>query len=114
MVVTRSQTKRINSAKRRIMSDNESEASFPDLPTTEQMTELDSDKLLNQQRNAERDMIDQRFFEMKKQIGELTNMVLALTQQISSNPREGNGLNRATTNANGRSDRFHSYSEGVT
>ena len=41
---------------------------------------------------------------MKRQIGELTDLVLALTQQISSNPREGNGLNTVTTSTNSRSD----------
>ena len=61
------------------------------------MTELDSDELLNRQRNWERDMIDQQFYEMNRQIGELTNIALALTQQISSNIREGNELNTATT-----------------
>ena len=49
-------------------------------------------------------MIDQRFYEMKRQIGELTDLVLALTQQISSNHREGNGLNMAKPSANGHSD----------
>ena len=41
---------------------------------------------------------------MKRQIGELTDLVLALTQKISSNPREGNGLNTVTTSTNSRSD----------
>ena len=45
MVVTRSQTNRNNSSEQRTMSDNEIEASFPDLLTREQMTELDSDEL---------------------------------------------------------------------
>ena len=41
---------------------------------------------------------------MNRQIGELTNLVLALIHELSSNPRERNGLNMATTNANSRSD----------
>ena len=104
MVVTRSQTNKTNSSEQRIMSDNESETSFPDLLTRQQMTELDSHELLNQQLYSERVIIDQQFYEMNRQIKELTNIVLALTQQISSNPREGNGPNMATTIANSRSD----------
>ena len=86
-------------------SDNESEASFPDVLSRDQMTELDSDNLLNDRNNIERNMIDQRFYEMNRQIVELTDLVLALTQQISSNHREGNGLNMAKSSANGHSDR---------
>ena len=65
MVVTRSQINKTNSLEQRIMSDNESETSFPDILTREQMTELNSDDLLNQQRYSERHISDQRFFEMK-------------------------------------------------
>ena len=85
-------------------SDNESEASFPDVLSREQMTELDSDNLLNDRNNIEKNTIDQRFYEMNRQIGELTDLVLALIQQISSNQREGNGLNMAKPSANGHSD----------
>ena len=49
-------------------------------------------------------MIDQRFYEMNRQIGDLTDLVLALIQQISSNPREGNRLNTVCTGTNSRSD----------
>ena len=65
MVVTRSQINKTNSLEQRIMSDNESETSFPDILTREQLTELNSDDLLNQQRYSERHIFDQRFFEMK-------------------------------------------------
>ena len=41
---------------------------------------------------------------MNRLIGELTDLVLALTQQISSNQREGNEINTVTTNANSRFD----------
>ena len=85
-------------------SDNESEASFPEFLSREQMTEIDSDNLPNDRNNIERNMIDQRFYEMNRQNGELTDLVLALTQQISSNHREGNGLNMAKPSANGHSD----------
>ena len=87
------------------MSDNESDASFPEVLTREQMTDFDSNDILNRQNIAERNPFDQRFYEMNRQITELTNLVLALAQQISSNQREGNELNTVTTNANSRSDK---------
>ena len=109
MVTTRSQSSRNFQTENINMdrtSDNESEASFPDILSREQMTELDSDNLLNDRNNVERNVIDQRFYEMNRQIRELTDLVLALTQQISSNHREGNGLNMAKPSANGHSDNF--------
>ena len=104
MVITRSQTRDNNTLESTRMSDNESEASFPEALTREQMIKFDSNDILNRQNNAERNVIDQRFYEMNRQIGELTDLVLALTQQISSNPGEGNGLNVVTTSTNSRSD----------
>ena len=68
------------------------------------MTDFDSNDILNRQNIAERNPFDQRFYEMNRQIGELIDLVLALTQQIFSNQREGNKLNTVTTNANSRSD----------
>ena len=85
-------------------SDNESEASFPDILSKDQMTELDTDDLVNRARNTDGYSIDQRFNEINKQIGDLINIVLTLMQQFSSNNREGNRLNVATTSANSRSD----------
>ena len=111
MVTTRSQSSRnfqTENIKMDRTSDNESEASFPEVLSREQMMELDSENLLNDRNNVERNMIDQRFYEMNRQIGELTDLVLALTQQISSNHREGNGLNMAKPSANGHSDRYSS------
>ena len=104
MVITRSQTRDNNTLESTRMSDSESEASFPEALTREQMIKFDSNDILNRQNNAERNVIDQRFYEMNRQIGELTDLVLALTQQISSNPGEGNGLNVVTTSTNSRSD----------
>ena len=40
-----------------------------------------------------RDTVNQRFFDMNRQIIKLTNLVLALTEKISSSNREGNELN---------------------
>ena len=104
MVNTRSQTRGNNTLESTRMSDNESEASFPEVLTREQMIEFDSHDILNRQNNTERNVKGRRFNEMNSQIGELTDLVLALTQQISSNPREGNGLNTVTTSTNSRSD----------
>ena len=104
MVNTRSQTRDINTLGATRMSDNESESSFPEVFTREQMVEFDNHDILNRQNNTERNVIDRRFNEMNRQIGELTDLVLALTQQIFSNPREGNGLNAVTTSTHSRSD----------
>ena len=68
------------------------------------MAELDTNDLLNRQRNTDGYSIDQRFNEINRQIGDLTNIVFTLTQQFSSNNREGSRLNVATTSANSRSD----------
>ena len=105
MVNTRSQIRDNNTLESTRMSDNESETSFLDVLTREQIIEFDSHDILNRQNNTERNVIDRRFKEMNRQIGELTDLVLALTQQISSNPREGNLLNTVTTIANSRSDK---------
>ena len=105
MVNTRSQIRDNNTLESTRMSDNESETGFPDVLTRERMIDFDSHDILNRQNKTERNVIDRRFIEMNRQIGELTDLVLALTQQISSNPREGNLLNTVTTNANNRSDR---------
>ena len=78
------------------------------------MIKFDSHDILNRKNNTERTVIDRRFNEIDRQIGELTDLVLALTQQMSSNPRERKELNTVTTNANSRSDmvtesRTHNY-----
>ena len=81
MVTTRAQSNRNIEIENKSMdrtSDNESESSFPDILTREQMTELDNDNLLSQQRTSERNMIDQRVYETNRQSEELTNLVLAL------------------------------------
>ena len=72
MVTTRSQSTRnskIESERMERASDNESETSFPDILSREHMNELDNDDLLNPQRDTERDVVDQRFYEMNRQIG---------------------------------------------
>ena len=44
------------------------------------------------------------FLDINKQIGELTSLVKTLTEKLSSNPREGNGLNNPFTTDEARSD----------
>ena len=87
-------------------SDNESDTSFPEVLFGEEITEFYSDDLLKRRRDTEGIMIDQRFYEINRQIGELTNIVSAFTQQVSSITRKGNGLNAVTTSANIRPDRY--------
>ena len=82
-------------------SDAESESSIPgpEVLTKEQMNEFDNGNILDYRSESERHTVHQRFNEMIKQISELTNLVLALTEKISSSDkisssnREGNDLN---------------------
>ena len=91
-------------------SDAESESSVPEVLTREQMKEFDSGNLLDYRNYSERHAVNQRFTEMNKQISELTNLVLALTEKISSNNKissrnkEGNVLNTISTEHSTRSD----------
>ena len=43
---------------------------------------------------------------MNRQIGELTNFVLSLTEKISSNIREGNDINVLSNEPSSRSDNW--------
>ena len=85
-------------------SDTESESSVPEVLTREQMSEFDNGNLLDYSGESERRAVNQRFTEMTRQINELTNLVLALTEKISSNEkpsssnREGNVPNITTSN----------------
>ena len=116
MVNTRSKTARntpsnMNGSDR--YSDAESESSIPEVLTREQMNDFDNGNLLDYGNETERRSVNQRFTEMNKQISELTNLVLALTEKISSNEttsssnREGNVLNTTSTENGTRSDRTH-------
>ena len=85
-------------------SDTESESSVPEVLTREQMNEFDNGNLLDFSGESERQAVSQRFTEMNREISELTNLVLALTEKISSNEkpssnvREGNVPNITTSN----------------
>ena len=108
MVITRSQSSQNRQVETENMdrsSDNESEASFSELLSRDQMVDLDSDDVLTRRQNSNSYSIDQRFNEINRQIGDLTNIVLTLTNQFASVNGEGNRLNPATTSTDGRSDR---------
>ena len=92
-------------------SDDESECSVPEVLTREQMNEFENENLLDYRNTDNRQTVDQRFTEMKRQISELTNLVLALTEKISSNDtlpsntREGNVPNTMSNEHGARSDK---------
>ena len=86
------------------LSDTESECSVPDLLSRDQIDELDRGNLIRTEQPSEQMTIDQRFSNMNKQISELTGLVLALTEKLSSNPGEGNNQNTASDKACARSD----------
>ena len=85
-------------------SDSESEDSIPDILTREHINEFDNGNMLDNRNDIERRTVNQRFSEMNKQITELTNLVLVLTEKISSSNREGNALSTAPNWQDTRSD----------
>ena len=113
MVNTRSKTAKqmysgLNGTDR--LSNGESECSVPEVLTREQMNEFDNENLLDYRNTDNRQAVDQRFSEMNRHISELTNLVLMLTEKISSNDtlpsnhREGNILNTMSNEHGARSD----------
>ena len=85
-------------------SDSESDASFPEVLSRDQIENLDSEDVLTRHHGNHDNSVDQRFNELNRQIGDLTSIVLTLTNQIASINGEGNRPNIATTSANSRSD----------
>ena len=75
MVITISQINRNNQLETENLTDNESDNSFPDLLSREQMVEFDNGDWLSKERNYNRNRVEQRFSELNRQIGELTNIV---------------------------------------
>ena len=109
MVTTRSQSNRDKQIETQNMdrsSDSESDASFPDVLSRDQIEYLDSEDVLTGHHGNHNNSVDQRFNELNRQIGDLTSIVLTLTNQIASINGEGNRPNIATTSANSRSDRW--------
>ena len=86
------------------LSDTESECSVPDLLSRDQIDELDRGNVIRTEQPSEQMTIDQRFSNMNKQISELTGLVLALTDKLSSNIGEGNNQNTASDKTCARSD----------
>ena len=118
MVITRSQSSQNRQVETENMdrsSDNESEASFPELLSRDQMvdSDVDSDDVLTRRQNSNSYNIDQRFNEINRQIGDLTNIVLTLTNQFASVNGEGNRLNPATTSTDGRSDTCQKFQKEI-
>ena len=70
-------------------SDTESEYSVPEVLSRDQIDELDNGNLIRNDCTSEQRSIDQRFMDMNKQISDLTGLVLALTEKLSSNVGEG-------------------------
>ena len=85
-------------------SDTESESSVPEVLSRDQIDELDNGNLISTDNNPEQKSIDQHFSDMNKQISDLTGLVLALTEKLSSNSGEGNSQNTASAKTCARSD----------
>ena len=68
------------------------------------MIEFNDGDVLNDQNNSGRDSVIQRFSDVNRQINELTNLVLALTETICSSIREGNELNFVSSSHGARSN----------
>ena len=82
MVITRSQNVEnyaAGSSRTEQNSDNESEYSFPDTLSRNQMNEFDYGDILNSRHNPSLNSVDQRFMETNRQISDLRSIVLALT-----------------------------------
>ena len=107
MVNTRSQhvdSYAASSSRMEQNSDNESENSFPEVLSRNQMNEFDSGDIINSRQNPNSSSVDQRFMEMNRQISDLTSIVMALTEKIASSTSECNGLNTINNSNVTRSD----------
>ena len=85
-------------------SDSESDSSVLEILTRDQINEFNNGDFLNYQNGNDRHTVDLRFSEMNKQISDLTNLVLALTEKISSSNRDGNESNTVSIGHETRSD----------
>ena len=85
-------------------SDTESECSVTEVLSRDQIDELDDGNLIRTNNNSEQIPIDQRFSDMNKQISDLTGLVLASIEKLSSNNGEGNSQSTASDKACARSD----------
>ena len=99
METTRSQSNRDKQIETQNMdrsSDSESDASFPDVLSRDQIENLDSADVLTRHHGNHNNSVDQRFNELNRQIGDLTSVVLTLTNQIASINGEGNRVTGVT------------------
>ena len=87
-------------------SDTESECSVTEVLSRDQIDEMDDGNLIRTNYNLEQRSIDQRFSEMNKQISDLTGLVLALTEKLSSNVGEGKNQSTASDKTCARSDKM--------
>ena len=87
-------------------SDTESEYSVPEVVSRDQIYELDNGNLIRTDCTSEQRSIDQRFMDMNKQISDLTGLVLALTEKLSSNVGEGSKPSTASDKNCTRSDSY--------
>ena len=109
MVNTRSQhvdSYAASSSRMEQNSDNESENSFPEVLSRNQMNEFEDGDVFNSRHNHNSSSVDQRFMEMNRQISDLTSIVMALTEKISSSSNECNGLNTVNNPNVTRSDKL--------
>ena len=102
MVITRAQSTINNQTSNTNIdyySDNDSDISFPVFSSQNVNIRIDSQQMAECERDHERVLIQERFKDMNRQIGELTAPVLTLTEKLSSGNREKNGPNvqRLTT-----------------
>ena len=74
---------------------------------TYQINEFGKCNLLNYRNETEMHAVKQHFSEMSKQISDLTNLVLALTEKLSSSTGEGNELYTVSNGYETRSDIVH-------
>ena len=94
-------------------SDNESEYSFPNTLSRNQMNEFENGDLTNVRHNSNLSSVDRRFMEMNRQISDLTSIVLALTEKISSPTTECSGLNTVTNTNVTRSDKQSNFLQRI-
>ena len=85
-------------------SDTESEGSVPEVLSRDQIDELDNGNLTRTDFTSEQRSIDQRFLDTNKQVSDLTGLVLALTEKLSSNVGEGSKPSTASNKTFTRSD----------
>ena len=85
-------------------SDTEIESTVPEVLSRDQMAETDDGNMMRTRCTSEQKSIDRRFLDMNKQISDLTGLVLALTEKISSNVGEGNKPSTVSDKTCTRSD----------